>query len=202
MSLTLYHMQHSRSLRPLWLLEEIGVPYTLNTVERSALSGDDFMQKSNIGKVPVFFDGDKRLTESIATIQYIDGVHNGGKLSRKPGDDDYHDFLQMMEFGEAGMGGYAGLLVAHTVLLPPKHQNPAIRDWAKGEINKGLCFIEGMVREDKHYLLGDFSLADISIAYMLYLLKITKNAEGFGEKTNAYFKRVARRDAWVKASAM
>ncbi len=201
MALTLYHMQHTRSLRILWLLEEMNLEYNLNKVERADLQGEDYLSKSSLGKVPVFFDGDKRITESIAAIQYIADQHSGDQLTRKPNDPDYHTYLQLMEFGESGMGGYAGLLVGHTVLLPEKNRNPAVRDWAQGEIDKCLSFLEESVPDDE-YLLGDFSLADISITYLLFLLKITKNSAGFGDNTNAYFKRVTQRSAWVKASSL
>jgi len=201
MALQLYHMKSSRSARILWLLEELGLDYELTVVERHELKTESYLQKNPVGKVPVFFDGDKRITESVAALQYLSDVHGNGRFTRKAGDEDYHEYLQLMEFGEAGMGGYVGMLVGQTVLLPEEHRIEAMKLWSHAETKKCLAFLEQTIPSEG-YLLGEFSLADISITYILFLLKITKNAGDFGEKTNQYFKRVTARKAWQKASSV
>lgn len=99
------------------------------------------------------------------------------------------------------MGGYVTMLIAQTALLPEEQRIRAMKIWAEKETKNCLNFIEQYLGDDG-YLLGDFSLADISLTYLLFLIKVTRNGALLGEKTNAYFKRVTGREAWKKASAV
>lgn len=203
MSLKLIHFPQTRSLRVVWTLFELGVDADIETrvFDRAALKKPEYRALNPLGKTPVFFDGDQRMIESTAIIQYIADEYGDGRLSRKPGDDDYGPFLQWLHFGEAGMGGYVNQLIGQTMLLPEDQRIPAMAQWAKIETKNCLDFIEQSLG-DKDYLLGDFSLADIAVVYLLFLIKVTKNGDLMGEKTNAYFKRATAREAWAKASAL
>lgn len=203
MSLILHHIKNTRSLRPLWLLEEMGLEYTL--VNEGANIGEldktAFRSLNPMGKMPVFFDGDKRVAESVAICHYIADSYGGDAFTRKPGDADFHRYLQLLHFGEGGMGGYTNMLIGHTALLPEAHRNEAIASWARAEIKNCLAYLEGELG-DRDYFLGTFSLCDIAISYCLFLLKITRNAEDFGPGLKAYFDRIKARDAWQKACSL
>ncbi len=203
MALKLYHFPNSRSLRVLWALYELGVEAEVETrpFNPFGLKGEEYRALNPLGKIPVFFDGDKRIIESNAIIEYIANKYAGGKLTRGPQDADYADYLQWREFGEAGMGGYVGQLLGHTVLLPEEHRIENMRRWAVKETSNALDFLEAGLGEDG-YILGAFSLADISLGYMLFLIKISRNGKLLGEKTNAYFDRIRNREAWVRACAV
>ena len=202
MALRLIHFPNTRSLRVLWAIEELGLEADVETrvFDRPSLKEPEYLALNPLGKTPVFFDGDQRLIESTAIIQYIADVHGGGRLSRNPADPDYGAFLQWFHFGEAGMGGYVNMLIAHTALLPEADRDPNMKAWAVAETQNCLNFIEASL-EDDGYLLGEFSLADIAVGYLLFLIKITRNGKLMGEKTASYFKRLTARDAWKKASA-
>jgi len=199
MTLKLIHFPMTRSLRVLWVLYELGVDAEIETraFDRASLKQPEYLALHPMGKVPVFFDGDQRLIESTAIIQYIADKYGDGRLSRKPADADYGQFLQWLHFGEGGMGGYVNQLIGQTALLPEDQRIPAMAKWAKFETAN---FEQSL--GDKDYLLGEFSLADISVVYLLFLIKVTKNGGMLGEKTNAHFKRATAREAWVKASAL
>jgi len=202
MTLTLHHIKNTRSLRPLWLMEELALEYTLidEGPNTSALKRPEFKLINPLGKIPCLFDGDIRITESVAMLQYIADRHGGKALTRSIDHDEYARYLQLLFFGEAGMGGYTNMLIAHTALLPEEHRNPQIAKWAAREMATCLDYLDGELR-DREYFLGEFSIVDISITYILFLLKITKNAGGFSENLVAYFKRATTREAWQKASS-
>ena len=202
MAPTLHHVKNTRSLRPLWLLEELGADYTLidEGPDTRAIKTDAYRAINPLGKVPCFTDGPVKITESVAIIQYIAALHGGSHLTRTASDDDYGNYLQLMYFGEAGMGGYVNMLITHTALLPEAHRNPAIAKWAAGEMETCLAYLDSTLGSQDH-LLGAFSLADISVTYVLFLMKITRNAGGLSESVNAYFKRCTGRDAWQRACA-
>ena len=201
MTLKLVHFPQSRSLRVLWAIEELGVEAEIETreLDRKKMKEPEYRALNPLGKTPVMFDGDQRIVESVAIVEYIANNYADGRLARSPDDEDYGQYLQWLHFGEAGMGGYVNMLIAQTALLPEERRIPAMKSWAVDETKNCLNFIEMSLGEDG-YLLDEFSLADISVVYPLFLIKITRNGALLGEKTNAYFKRATEREAWKKAS--
>ncbi|WP_428407260.1 glutathione S-transferase family protein [Hyphococcus sp.] len=203
MPLKLIHFPMTRSLRVAWAAAELGLDLEIETrvFDRAKLKEPDYLKLNPLGKTPVFFDGDKRMIESVAIIEYLANKYAGGKLSRNASHADYADYLQWMEFGEAGMGGYVGQLLGHSMLLPEEFRIESMRLWAEGEMKNCLAFLESSLG-DEGYLLDEFSLADISVGYILFLVKISRNGALMGEKTAAYFARLTERDAWKRASAL
>ncbi|WP_395072631.1 glutathione S-transferase family protein [Hyphococcus sp.] len=203
MTLKLIHFPMTRSLRIVWALDELGIDADIETrvFDRAKLKEPEYRALNPLGKTPVFFDGDKRMIESVAIIEYLANKYANGKLSRNAQDTDYGDYLQWMEFGEAGMGGYVGQLLGHTMLLPKEHRIESMRLWAVGEMKNCLDFLEAGL-EGRDYLLGEFSLADISIGYILFLTQLMRNGELMGPRTAAYFERLTSREAWKRATAL
>jgi len=202
MTLKLIHFPQTRSLRVYWTIEELGLDADIETrpFDRGSLKKPDYLALNPLGKTPVFWDGDKRMVESTAIIQYVAEKYGNGKLTRKTQDADYTDYLQWLHFGEAGMGGYVNMLIGQTVILPEDQRTPRMKVWAEHETANCLSFIEENLA-GKEYLLGDFTIADISVSYPLYLLKITGHGSMFGENTNTYFKRLTSREAWTKVTS-
>src|SRR5882757_1242804 len=72
--LTVHHLNDSRSQRILWLLEEIGTPYELKRYQRDAktrLAPPELEAVHPLGKSPVIVDGDVKIAESGAVVDYI-----------------------------------------------------------------------------------------------------------------------------------
>ena len=67
MAIKLYHCKRSRSLRPLWTLEELGLDYELITMQfPPRLTYEGYLEINSLGTVPTLVDGDVTLTESTA----------------------------------------------------------------------------------------------------------------------------------------
>lgn len=203
MAQKLIHFPMTRSLRVAWAVYELGLDVEIETrpFDRPALKDPDYLKLNPLGKTPVFFDDGKRMVESVAIIEYLANKYAGGRLSRSSSHADYGDYLQWMEFGEAGMGGYVNQLLGHTMLLPEEFRIESMRAWAEGELKNCLNFLETELG-GKDYLLGEFSLADISVSYVLFLVKISRNGKLLQEKTADYFKRICEREAWKRASTL
>src|SRR5258708_39172566 len=72
--LTLHHLNDSRSQRILWLLEELGTPYEIKRYQRNAttrLAPPELMAVHPLGKSPVITDGNVRIAESGAIVDYL-----------------------------------------------------------------------------------------------------------------------------------
>ena len=85
--LTLHFATNSRAGRILWLLEELGLEYSLNHMEfhPRALKSDEHRIRHPLGRVPVLDDDDISLFESGAIVEYLVARHSDGAL--RPAQD-------------------------------------------------------------------------------------------------------------------
>lgn len=94
--LTLYHSPQSRSTRMIWLLEEIGEPYTIKyvTIPRAdGTGGTDPANKHPEGKVPALEHDGKLVKESGAICLYLTDAFPKAGIGPKVGDSDRADYL-------------------------------------------------------------------------------------------------------------
>ncbi len=94
--LTLYHSPQSRSTRMLWLLEEIGEPYTIKyvTIPRAdGTGGRDPQNAHPEGKVPALDHDGKLVKETGAICLYLTDAFPKAGIGPKVGDPDRADYL-------------------------------------------------------------------------------------------------------------
>jgi glutathione S-transferase len=79
--LVVHHLEHSRSLRVLWLLEELGLPYEMKRYARDASfrAPPELSAVHPLGRSPVVEVDGHVLAESGAIIEYL-VEREGGKL--------------------------------------------------------------------------------------------------------------------------
>jgi len=165
MSITLYHHPFSRAATVVWMLEEVGVPYTLEYVDimTGAHKAPAMLAKNPMGKLPVLTDGDVVVTEVAAIGLYLADCYAPGRLA--PALDD------------PARGTYfRWALFAPSVIEPGSMAKAAGWDYKPGQAGWGtheamLDAIEAAVSVGD-YLLGDrFSMADVifggTLRYML-----------------------------------
>ncbi len=175
----LYHAPATRSLRILWLLEELGVPYEVAPVDFTPPTRP-FAQRTPVGKVPVLEDGELTMFESGAIVEYVLERYGRGRLAPPPGTLDRGVFLQWLHFAEATVMPPFGDLVRHMVFLPEAERISAILPDARMRAAAALGVVERALG-GKDYLLGaEFSAADIMMAYGLL------SARSFGVLTDEY----------------
>lgn len=81
--ITVHHLENSRSLRIVWMLEELGVEYRIKHYKRDSktmLAPAELRAIHPLGKSPVITDGDNVIAESGAIIEY---------LAQRYGDPDW-----------------------------------------------------------------------------------------------------------------
>src|SRR6056300_694797 len=105
--LSLYHCPEARSMRALWILEEMGLPFELHELDFSMASLRDpaFLAVSPLGRVPCLVDGDTRVFESGAIIQYLGERYDSetnpcGRLHRALGEQERTDWLVWLHYAE------------------------------------------------------------------------------------------------------
>ena len=203
--LRLYHAPRTRSVRVRWLLEEMGLPYDVVPVQFDTRpAGDEsYARVHPLRKVPALEDKGEHIYESIAILQYLMGRYGPTDLDVRPDEADYGRFLQWLHFGEAGVLMPVQLLLAHTMLLPEKARDPRMAAWAKSETLHLLAFAaEHGLGERDFFAAGRFTAADISITYMLFLMKLMHQFDALPDNLKAYFARMTGRDSWAVATAI
>lgn len=88
MSIVLFHHPYSRAANMIWALEEVGVPYTLRTVNLMAgeQKSPEFLALNTMGKLPVITDGEAVVAETSAICMYLGDRYAPGRLA--PALDD------------------------------------------------------------------------------------------------------------------
>src|SRR3989338_8614863 len=95
--LVLYHCVSARSLRPLWMLEELGLPYELRMLPFPPRAlARDYLQENPLGTVPLLVDGATRMTESAAMCQYLAARHSAGQLDVPMDDAAFGTYLNWL----------------------------------------------------------------------------------------------------------
>jgi len=104
--ITLHHLEHSRSQRVLWMLEELGLEYRIKRYKRDAktnLAPPALMKVHPLGKSPVLVDGDRTLAESAVIIEYLARTWGEGSWAPATDDPDYWAFSYWMHYAEASL---------------------------------------------------------------------------------------------------
>ena len=94
--ITLHHLEKSQSIRILWLLEELGVPYEVKLYDRdpkTRLAPAEYKAVSPLGTAPCISEGDVTLAETNAIVDYILDKHDDGRLRPAPGTPNRADYL-------------------------------------------------------------------------------------------------------------
>ncbi len=106
MTLTVHHLNNSRSQRILWLLEELGAPYEIVLHQRDAvtsLAPPELLDIHPLGKSPVIEDNGQVVYESAAIVEYICERHGGGHLVPARATDDHIRYLEWLHFAEGSV---------------------------------------------------------------------------------------------------
>jgi glutathione S-transferase len=107
----LYFAPRTRSVRILWLLEELDLPYELERVEFQPPATKFFAQSAPLGKLPTIEDGDVVMCESGAIVEYILERYGEGRLAPPVGSRDRPAFLQWLHFSESTAFPPLGIVV-------------------------------------------------------------------------------------------
>ncbi|MBC7769340.1 MAG: glutathione S-transferase family protein [Phycisphaerales bacterium] len=199
--LKIYHSQGARSLRVLWLCEEMGVPY--ETAEASFFKPSDAFKTVNpLRTVPAMQDGDVTMIESVAMMIYIMSKHGPTDLEVKPSEAGYADYLQYLMFGEAGLAAYGNPLVATRFMAPADQKQNFTAGYLKTAILKRLEFVGERLDGRPYVAANRFTAADISIAYIATGAKFVGIEDEFPASIKAYIENLWQRPAFQRAAAV
>jgi glutathione S-transferase len=170
--LTLHHLNDSRSQRILWLLEELGVPYEMKLYQRDAqtrLAPPELKAVHPLGKSPIITDGEVRIAESGAIVDYIIRRYGNGAMMPAFGSPEYEAYNEWLHYSEGSamlplmLNLYVGRLKEAGAPLHPRIDS---------EIANHLGFIEGEL-EGKEFFVGpSLTGADIQMSFVGEMAKV------------------------------
>ncbi len=151
----------TRAARVLWLLEELGQPYTSIT---AAPQSPEVRALNPAGKVPVLIDGAATITDSTAILTYLTDKHSlftapAGTPARAEQDSLTHFLLDEFD-------ALLWTSARHSFVLPDEMRLPAIKTTLKWEYARSLSRLAARLRGP--YLMGDqMTVPDIIGAHCL-----------------------------------
>ncbi len=200
--ITLYHCMSARSFRPLWTLEELGLPYDLKMLPfPPRVFAKDYLAINPLGTIPFLIDGAARMTESAAICQFLVTRHGPTSLAVAPDDAEYGAWLNWLHQGEATLTFPQTLVLRYSRLEPPERRQPQVAaDYAKW-FHGRLRGVEAALAARDYLCAGRFTAADISVGYALMLARDLRLDGEFTPGIAAYWARLQTRDGFKRAIA-
>ena len=170
--LTLHHLNDSRSQRILWLLEELGVPYEMTRYQRNAatrLAPPELTAVHPLGKSPVITDGEVRIAESGAIVDYIIRRYGNGAMMPALGSPDYETYNEWLHYAE----GSAMLpLMLHLYTTRLGDAAAPLRPRIDSEIANHLSYVNQSLNGKDYFVGGKLTGADIQMSFVGEMAKI------------------------------
>lgn len=200
--ITLYHCDSARSFRPLWMLEEMGLPYELKMLPfPPRVFAKEYLAINPLGTIPYLIDGETRMSESSGICHYLGTRYGPSPLMVGVDEKDYGAFLNWMYFSDATLTFPQTLVLRYSRLEPePRRVPQVVEDYAKWFLGR-LRAVETATANRETLCAGRFTAADIVIGYALRLAENLDLSKDFGPNVAAYWARLQQRDGFKRAVA-
>ena len=170
--LTLHHLNDSRSQRILWLLEELGVPYEMKRYQRDAqtrLAPPELKAVHPLGKSPIITDGEIRIAESGAIVDYVIRRYGKGAMMPALGSTDYETYNEWLHYSE----GSAMLpLMLNLYVGRLKEAGSPLHPRIDSEIANHLGYVDGALQGSEFFVGNALTGADIQMSFVGDMAKV------------------------------
>jgi glutathione S-transferase len=198
----IHHAPNSRSVRALWLFNELGLPYELEIypLGDKSMRTPEYLRVHPLGRVPALEDGDLTIFESGAIVQYVLDKYGEGAMVPTAGSTDYPTYLQWLHYAEGMIMPQINIIVVETIFLPEERRNQTNVDRATKLLTRMLTAVDVHL-QDREFLAGEFSGADIMTGHACIVSG--RLGADINDKPNvaAYIDRLEARPALQKAWA-
>lgn len=162
-------------------------------------SDPEFLEASPFGKIPALRDGDYCLADSSAIIAYMEARQPDPALipaeAQARGKTVWYDEYADTILAASGLKILFNRLVGPRLLKLPYDEAVAVQ--GEAELPRLLDYLEGVVPAEG-WLVGEFTLADISVASMLRSLRYVGQLPQADRYPGivGWYNRVIARPAW------
>lgn len=184
-------------------LEEADIAYAFERVD--LMSGEHkappYLAINPGGRVPTLVDGEFKLFESNAILEYAAAMNPAKRLGPE-NPRERAELSRWMFFGTAHVGPHVQAIFAHTIRLPPEKRLPQLVETARMELGRSLHLLDARLSHHE-WLGGDrFTIADCSIAPTLSAAGMLQIDLSPFKHFSAWLGRVGARPAWARATSM
>jgi glutathione S-transferase len=196
--LTLHHLNDSRSQRILWLLEELGTLYEMKRYQRDAvtrLAPPELTAVHPLGKSPVITDGDIKIAESGAIVDYIIRAYGKGTMMPAAGSADYEAYNEWLHYSEGSamlplmLNLYVGRLKEAGAPLHPRIDS---------EMANHLGYVDGALKGREFFVGKALTGADIQMSFVGDMAKVFDKLGPYPSLT-AWLSRMHARPAFQRS---
>lgn len=210
--ITVHHLNDSRSQRVLWLLEEMGLPYEVKRYQRDAktnLAPSALKAIHPLGKSPVLDDGEARMAETGAIIEYLLETYPAAGLRPAAGSAEARRVTYWLHYAEGS--AMTPLLLKLIFNVLPGRVPFLARGVAKGisramnanmidpQITTHTAYWEAELNRSEWFAGDTFSAADIMMSFPV---EAAGARIGFGAdkpKLKAFLQKIHARPAYQRA---
>ena len=192
----------ARTLRPIWVAEELGLSYELNPIgpRTGETQTKQYTELNPKQKVPFCEDGDLKLSETIAISRYLISKYGGSGTLQSPltieeqaKEDEWLAFI----YGELDETGLY-VMRRHGALASIYGEAPTAMEAAETYVKRQLKVIENHMQNRKYVLNQRFALPDVFLTTCLNWV----NAYGIDmpARLDEYRSNIVTREAYIKAA--
>ena len=167
MTIKLYGLGRSRSLRCLWALSEAQIecefiPLELGKSSANGTQSPEYLKVNSQGKVPSLIHDDFVLTESAAILNYIDTLSEQSFIPSEPKARARYDQLAYFILAELEQPLWSN--GKHRFAIPEEHRIPQMLETANWEFAKAVKALGELITIEEYALGNEFSFADVLLA--------------------------------------
>jgi glutathione S-transferase len=193
-----HHLNESRSRRITWLLEELGLDYTVHAYQRNPktrLAPPELEKIHPLGKAPVIRDGDEVIFESGAIIEYLVRKYGNGRLAPASDSRDYNRYLQFLHYAE-GSAMLPLMLKLYTSRLGDGAA--PLQPRIESEMQRHLGFLNSELAGRDYFIGNELTGADVQLSFAVQMAVKFCGEEAYPNLT-AFVRRIEARDAYRRA---
>jgi len=198
MTITVHHLENSRSQRVLWLLEELSLPYEVKRYERNPktlLAPPALKAVHPLGKSPVIVDGETVVAETGAIIDYLVEKADG-RLGPPPHRQTVLRYRQLMHYAEGSlMPLLFVMLVINRMGILGKPARPRIQ----AMIDVHLDYLEEELAKRDWFACDEFTALDVMMSFPLEAASHRAGLDGTRPRLIAWLDRIHARPAYREA---
>lgn len=166
--LKLYYVPRTRSMRPRWLLEELGVPYELVRLDPSKgeTRQEPYRTINPLGHVPALDDDGTVITESAAIVMHLADRFPEKGLAPKLGTPERAQYYRWIVYAMVTMEPQVAA-VSEQARLPEDRRQPQAAEKARARFQEVAQLVEDFLKGRKFIAGPTFSAADVVMAGVL-----------------------------------
>jgi len=209
--MTLYSCPETRSMRSLWLLNELGVPFELVSMpfDHKYLRAKEYLAIHPLGRIPALVDEDLKIFESGAICEYLIGTYGNGRLIPPSDTPERLRYTYWLHYAEGS--AMSPLLLKLLFTLMPKRapallrplvrkvSNTALTTLVNPQLKQHMDYWESELAKSEWFAGSEFTGADIQMSFPLEAAAARGGLEQGHPRSMALLERIHARPAYARA---